>query len=128
LLARAVGEGHSDEYGARPLRQALTHLVDDVLAEAVLSGRVRKGGSAHVELAPMAVGGASASSAACDSNGSAPAPAPVAGEPFVYASEADAEAAHAEAAEVRVKRGRRVAPPSLEREYVPESSAKYRME
>jgi hypothetical protein len=124
LLARAVGEGHSDEYGARPLRQALTHLVDDVLAEAVLSGRVRKGGSAHVELAPMAaVGGASSAASAASA-----APAPVAGEPFAYASEADAEAAHAEAAESRVARGRRAAAPSLEREYVPESSAKYHME
>jgi len=122
LLARAVGEGHSDEYGARPLRQALTHLVDDVLAEAVLSGRVRKGGAAHVELAPAAA--AKGGEEAAASSSPRP-PAPVAGAPFVYASEAEAEEAHSRAAAAgsrAARRGRAAA----QREFVPESASSMR--
>eukprot|EP00198_Chlamydomonas_reinhardtii_P009296 XP_001698633.1 ClpD chaperone, Hsp100 family [Chlamydomonas reinhardtii] len=36
LMEHIVAEGHSDEYGARPLRQAIVRLVDDPLSDAVL--------------------------------------------------------------------------------------------
>ena len=40
LMERIIRDGHSAEYGARPLRRALTAAVEDVLADAVLSGRL----------------------------------------------------------------------------------------
>ncbi|KAG2487970.1 hypothetical protein HYH03_013410 [Edaphochlamys debaryana] len=36
LMEHIVAEGYSDEYGARPLRQAIVRLVDDPLSDAVL--------------------------------------------------------------------------------------------
>ncbi|KAI8465710.1 MAG: ClpD chaperone, Hsp100 family [Monoraphidium minutum] len=52
LMDRVVDEGHSSEYGVRPLRRALTECVDDVLADAVLHGRIPAGGLAYVDIDP----------------------------------------------------------------------------
>ena len=41
---RLVAEGFSPQYGARPLRRALQRLLEDVMAEATLSGLVPEGG------------------------------------------------------------------------------------
>jgi ATP-dependent Clp protease ATP-binding subunit ClpC len=36
-----VEEGYDPSYGARPLRRAITRLLEDCLAEEILSGRVK---------------------------------------------------------------------------------------
>jgi ATP-dependent Clp protease ATP-binding subunit ClpC len=38
---RLVEEGYDPSYGARPLRRAITRLLEDCLAEEILSGRVK---------------------------------------------------------------------------------------
>ncbi|GBF96568.1 ATP-dependent Clp protease ATP-binding subunit [Raphidocelis subcapitata] len=71
LMERIIDEGNSSEYGARPLRRALTSLVEDVLADAVLSGSIPPGGTAYVDVDP-------ATSAPRCWHGRPPAPAPAA--------------------------------------------------
>jgi len=41
---KLVDEGYNPSYGARPLRRAIQRLVEDPLAEDILSGAVRKEG------------------------------------------------------------------------------------
>ncbi|KAI8463034.1 MAG: ClpD chaperone, Hsp100 family [Monoraphidium minutum] len=53
LLEHILREGFSSEYGARPLRRAITAYVEDVLADALLIGRVPKGTLAYVDLDPV---------------------------------------------------------------------------
>ena len=38
------------EYGARPLRRAITRIVDDPLSDAILSGELKEGEVAHVDV------------------------------------------------------------------------------
>ena len=45
-----VAEGYSPSYGARPLRRAISRLLEDTLAEAILSGRVQLGDRAIVDV------------------------------------------------------------------------------
>ena len=47
---RLVEEGYNPAYGARPLRRAIMRLLEDVLAEEILSGRVGEGDTAIVDL------------------------------------------------------------------------------
>jgi ATP-dependent Clp protease ATP-binding subunit ClpC len=47
---RLVEEGYSPSYGARPLRRAIMRLLEDVLAEEMLSGRLSEGDKALVDL------------------------------------------------------------------------------
>ncbi|PSB03400.1 ATP-dependent Clp protease ATP-binding subunit [Merismopedia glauca] len=47
---RLVDEGYNPSYGARPLRRAIMRLLEDVLAEEILSGRIRDGGTASVDI------------------------------------------------------------------------------
>ena len=37
------------EYGARPLRRAITHLIEDPLADAILGGRLERGQVAFLD-------------------------------------------------------------------------------
>ncbi|MBD2577965.1 ATP-dependent Clp protease ATP-binding subunit [Oscillatoria sp. FACHB-1406] len=46
----AVKIGYDPAYGARPLRRALTNLLEDNLAEAILEGRVNEGDTVIVDL------------------------------------------------------------------------------
>ncbi len=48
--ARAIAEGYDPTYGARPLRRAIVRLAEDPLAEAILSGRVRAGETAILDV------------------------------------------------------------------------------
>jgi len=43
---RLIEEGYNPAYGARPLRRAIMRLLEDVLAEEILSGRVSDGDTA----------------------------------------------------------------------------------
>ncbi|MBE9118457.1 ATP-dependent Clp protease ATP-binding subunit [Lusitaniella coriacea LEGE 07157] len=45
-----VKEGYNPAYGARPLRRAIMRLLEDVLAEEILSGRVGEGDKALVDV------------------------------------------------------------------------------
>ncbi|WP_039961643.1 ATP-dependent Clp protease ATP-binding subunit, partial [Kamptonema sp. PCC 6506] len=45
-----VKEGYNPSYGARPLRRAIMRLLEDVLAEEMLSGRLKEGDSAIVDV------------------------------------------------------------------------------
>lgn len=45
-----VAEGYSPSYGARPLRRAISRIVEDSLAEAILSGQVQPGDRAIVDV------------------------------------------------------------------------------
>lgn len=36
-------EGYDKSYGARPLRRAVTHLIEDVISEAILFGEYKPG-------------------------------------------------------------------------------------
>ncbi|MDY6784292.1 MAG: ATP-dependent Clp protease ATP-binding subunit [Cyanobacteriota bacterium] len=45
-----VKEGYNPSYGARPLRRAIMRLLEDVLAEEILSGRVGDGDTATVDV------------------------------------------------------------------------------
>ncbi|MEM9543868.1 MAG: AAA family ATPase, partial [Cyanobacteria bacterium P01_E01_bin.42] len=47
---RLVEEGYNPSYGARPLRRAIMRLLEDVLAEEILSGRVKEGDTAEVDI------------------------------------------------------------------------------
>jgi ATP-dependent Clp protease ATP-binding subunit ClpC len=47
---RLVEEGYNPAYGARPLRRAIMRLLEDVLAEEILSGRVSDGDTAIVDI------------------------------------------------------------------------------
>jgi len=47
---RLVEEGYNPSYGARPLRRAIMRLLEDVLAEEILMGRLRDGVTAIVDI------------------------------------------------------------------------------
>ncbi len=47
---RLVEEGYNPSYGARPLRRAVMRLLEDSLAEEVLSGRIKDGDEAIVDV------------------------------------------------------------------------------
>jgi len=47
---RLVEEGYNPSYGARPLRRAVMRLLEDSLAEEVLSGRIKEGHKALVDI------------------------------------------------------------------------------
>ena len=47
---RLVDEGYNPSYGARPLRRAVMRLLEDSLAEEFLSGRIKPGDSAVVDV------------------------------------------------------------------------------
>jgi ATP-dependent Clp protease ATP-binding subunit ClpC len=47
---RLIEEGYNPAYGARPLRRAIMRLLEDVLAEEMLSGRLTEGDSGIVDL------------------------------------------------------------------------------
>jgi ATP-dependent Clp protease ATP-binding subunit ClpC len=47
---RLVEEGYSPSYGARPLRRAIMRLLEDVLAEQILSGSIKDGDTAIVDV------------------------------------------------------------------------------
>ncbi|XP_020587661.1 chaperone protein ClpC1, chloroplastic [Phalaenopsis equestris] len=47
---RVVEEGYSPSYGARPLRRAIMRLLEDSLAEKMLSGEIKEGDSAIVDV------------------------------------------------------------------------------
>jgi ATP-dependent Clp protease ATP-binding subunit ClpC len=47
---RIVEEGYNPAYGARPLRRAIMRLLEDILAEQILSGRVREGDTAIADI------------------------------------------------------------------------------
>jgi len=48
--ARVVEEGYNPSYGARPLRRAIMRLLEDSLAEAMLSGQIKDGDTAIVDV------------------------------------------------------------------------------
>lgn len=50
VKARLVAEGYSPAYGARSLRRVITRVLEDALAEAMLSGAIRAGDTAIVDL------------------------------------------------------------------------------
>jgi len=47
---RLVDEGYNPSYGARPLRRAVMRMLEDSLAEEVLSGKIKAGDSAVVDV------------------------------------------------------------------------------
>jgi ATP-dependent Clp protease ATP-binding subunit ClpC len=47
---KVVEEGYSPSYGARPLRRAIMRLLEDSLAEAMLSGQIQDGDTAIVDV------------------------------------------------------------------------------
>ena len=47
---RLVEEGYNPSYGARPLRRAVMRLLEDSLAEEVLTGRIKDGDHAEVDI------------------------------------------------------------------------------
>ena len=47
---RLVEEGYNPSYGARPLRRAIMRLLEDSLAEEILSGRIKDGNTAVVDV------------------------------------------------------------------------------
>ncbi len=47
---RLVEEGYNPSYGARPLRRAIMRLLEDSLAEEILSGRIQEGDTAVVDV------------------------------------------------------------------------------
>ncbi len=47
---RLVEEGYNPSYGARPLRRAIMRLLEDVLAEEILSGGVQEGDTAIADV------------------------------------------------------------------------------
>jgi ATP-dependent Clp protease ATP-binding subunit ClpC len=50
FMDRLVEEGYNPSYGARPLRRAIMRLLEDSLAEEILSGRVKHGDTAMVDI------------------------------------------------------------------------------
>lgn len=47
---RLIEEGYNPSYGARPLRRAIMRLLEDTLAEEILSGRIKDGNTALVDV------------------------------------------------------------------------------
>ena len=47
---KVVDEGYSPSYGARPLRRAIMRLLEDSLAEAMLSGQIQEGDTAFLDV------------------------------------------------------------------------------
>ena len=47
---RLIDEGYNPAYGARPLRRAIMRLLEDILAEEILSGRLGEGDTAWVDV------------------------------------------------------------------------------
>ncbi len=47
---RLVTEGYDPSYGARPLRRVLSRLVEDNLAEVILSGQIQSGDTAVMDI------------------------------------------------------------------------------
>ena len=47
---RLIAEGYDPSYGARPMRRAVTRLVEDPLAEALLSGKIQDGDTVLFDL------------------------------------------------------------------------------
>jgi ATP-dependent Clp protease ATP-binding subunit ClpC len=47
---RLVEEGYNPAYGARPLRRAIMRLLEDVMAEEILSGRLGEGDTATIDI------------------------------------------------------------------------------
>jgi ATP-dependent Clp protease ATP-binding subunit ClpC len=47
---RVVTEGYNPSYGARPLRRAIARLLEDSLAEAILSGQISAGDTALIDV------------------------------------------------------------------------------
>jgi ATP-dependent Clp protease ATP-binding subunit ClpC len=47
---RLIAEGYNPSYGARPLRRAVTRLIEDAMAEAILSGLIDAGDTAILTL------------------------------------------------------------------------------
>jgi ATP-dependent Clp protease ATP-binding subunit ClpC len=43
VVALVAREGFDPVYGARPLRRAIVHLVEDTLSGAILDGEIKKG-------------------------------------------------------------------------------------
>ncbi|MCU0569513.1 MAG: ATP-dependent Clp protease ATP-binding subunit [Oculatellaceae cyanobacterium Prado106] len=50
FMDRLIEEGYNPSYGARPLRRAIMRLLEDSLAEEMLSGRVKNGDTATVDI------------------------------------------------------------------------------
>jgi len=48
--ARVIDEGYDPNYGARPLRRSVMRLLEDPLAEAILSGKLSAGNTAIVDV------------------------------------------------------------------------------
>ena len=49
-LTELARDGFDPQYGARPLRRSIQNLVEDAVAEQMLEGRLKAGGTAHVRL------------------------------------------------------------------------------
>ncbi len=47
---RVVEEGYSPSYGARPLRRAIMRFLEDAMAEAILSGQIKDGDTAKIDI------------------------------------------------------------------------------
>ncbi|HCF26978.1 MAG TPA: ATP-dependent Clp protease ATP-binding subunit ClpC, partial [Cyanobacteria bacterium UBA11049] len=47
---KVVDEGYNPSYGARPLRRAIMRLLEDSLAEAMLSGQIQEGDTAFIDV------------------------------------------------------------------------------
>ncbi|NEO34667.1 MAG: AAA domain-containing protein, partial [Symploca sp. SIO3C6] len=47
---RLIEEGYNPSYGARPLRRSIMRLLEDSLAEEILSGRIQEGNTAVVDV------------------------------------------------------------------------------
>ncbi len=45
-----IREGYDPSYGARPMRRAISRLVEDYLAEAILAGEIKEGDTAVIDL------------------------------------------------------------------------------
>ncbi|MFS8782901.1 ATP-dependent Clp protease ATP-binding subunit ClpC, partial [Synechococcus sp. R6-7] len=45
-----VEEGYNPSYGARPLRRAIQRLLEDILAEEILTGHVREGSEVLIDV------------------------------------------------------------------------------
>lgn len=50
---RLITEGYDPSYGARPLRRAISRLVEDYLAEAILAGKITAGDTAMMDVAEL---------------------------------------------------------------------------
>jgi ATP-dependent Clp protease ATP-binding subunit ClpC len=48
--AKVIVEGYDPRYGARPLRRAIARLLEDALAEAILSGQIKAGDRAIADV------------------------------------------------------------------------------